>query len=120
MNGAYVGYRLETVARYADVLTGLRAFISLSRRDDSVVGLNVLQGSVALPPLWERVIVAFQAAVGLDDAVERESILTRFSADWPVEGGFNVGASIDWARSPIVASELRGQLSFSYRPKDVR
>jgi hypothetical protein len=118
MNGATVGYRFEALARYIDVLSGLRSYVSLSRRDDSVVGLNVLHGSVALPPLWDRVIVAFQAAVGLDDEVERESLLARCSADWPVDGGFNVGASLDWARSPIIASEVRGQLSFSYRPED--
>jgi hypothetical protein len=118
MDGATAGYRFQAIARYVDVLSGLRAFVSLSRRDDSLVGLNVLHGSVALPPLWERVIVALQLAVGVDDEAERESLLTRFSADWPVEGGFNVGASLDWARSPIVESELRGQLSFSYRPED--
>jgi len=119
MDGVTLGYRFEALARYVDALTGMRSFISLSRRDDGALGLNVLHASVAFPPIWERVIIALQAAVGLDDQVERESVLARFAADWPVEGGFNVGASVDWARSPILSSEFRGQLSFSYRPEDV-
>ncbi|RLB55470.1 MAG: hypothetical protein DRJ42_06190 [Deltaproteobacteria bacterium] len=120
LDGITTGYRLEALARYVDALSGLRSFISLTRRHDGNDGLNVLHGSVAFPPLWDRLIVALQAAVGVDDLAEKESLLARFSADWPVAGGWNIGASLDWARTPIALSEVRGQLSFSYRPGDAQ
>lgn len=84
-DGATLGYRVEALARYVDALSGLRSFMSLTRRYDGTDGLNVLHGSVAFPPLWERLIVALQGAVGLDDRAEKESLLARFSADWPAE-----------------------------------
>lgn len=108
------GYRAEVSLRALPIEGRPQYRIMYSRRDDGTIAYNLADVGVSWRA-WQALVLAVQGTFAIDDEGERDSVLARVTAEYPIADGWALAATVDWARTPIASSELRGLVRATWR-----